>query len=150
MRVLLAGQAVERKTKLPGFVAAAQAIHESGWGRSGLTVVAKNTLGIKARPGEPYIAVPSWEVVGGKNRIIVSKFRRYPSLEACIDHWGTRILAMPEYLHAVREARGHRWRYFLREVSEKWASDPRYYVKVKELIERYGLHHYGLPGSDWR
>lgn len=67
----------------------AQAICESGWGRSGLTQKGNNLFGIKAGTSwkGPYLVMKTSEYVGGKYVSIDAKFRKYNSYsESLEDH----------------------------------------------------------------
>lgn len=66
----------------------AQAILESGWGKSGLAKKANNLFGIKAYNWSgPYIEMPTNEEYSGMTVTIMDKFRVYPNWQdSVIDH----------------------------------------------------------------
>lgn len=57
-----------------------QAALESGNGNSGLTKQANNFFGIKVSSAwgmKPYVEMPTWEVINGKNVKVNARFRKY-------------------------------------------------------------------------
>lgn len=87
-----------RKTGVLASVTLAQAINESGWGKSGLTQSSNNMFGMKTSlsgnnwsgsvwDGRSYTEVKTTEEYSGKKVIITAKFRKYPSVAQSIaDH----------------------------------------------------------------
>lgn len=87
-----------RKTGVLASVTLAQAINESGWGKSGLTQSSNNMFGMKtslsgnnwsgsAWDGRSYAEVKTTEEYNGKKVIITAKFRKYSSVAQSIaDH----------------------------------------------------------------
>lgn len=87
-----------RKTGVLASVTLAQAINESGWGKSGLTQSSNNMFGMKtslsgnswsgsAWDGKRYAEVKTTEEYNGKKVIITAKFRKYSSVAQSIaDH----------------------------------------------------------------
>ena len=87
-----------RKTGVLASVTLAQAINESGWGKSGLTQSSNNMFGMKtslsgntwsgsAWDGRSYSEVKTPEEYHGKKVIITAKFRKYSSVAQSIaDH----------------------------------------------------------------
>lgn len=87
-----------RKTGVLASVTLAQAINESGWGKSGLTQSSNNMFGMKTSlsgnnwsgsvwDGRSYAEVKTTEEYSGKKVTITAKFRKYPSVAQSIaDH----------------------------------------------------------------
>lgn len=87
-----------RKTGVLASVTLAQAINESGWGKSGLTQNSNNMFGMKTSlsgnswsgsvwDGRSYVEVKTREEYNGKKVTITAKFRKYPSVAQSIaDH----------------------------------------------------------------
>ena len=87
-----------KKTGVLASVTLAQAINESGWGKSGLTQSSNNMFGMKtslsgnnwsgtAWDGRSYVEVKTTEEYNGKKVIITAKFRKYNSVAQSIaDH----------------------------------------------------------------
>jgi flagellum-specific peptidoglycan hydrolase FlgJ len=69
---------------------------ESGRGESQLTKKANNFFGIKAKPGEAYISLPTTEIIKGKPVQIIDKFKVYNSpIDSFKDY--VRLLNIPRY-----------------------------------------------------
>ena len=87
-----------RKTGVLASVTLAQAINESGWGKSGLTQNSNNMFGMKTSlsgnswsgsvwDGRSYVEVKTREEYNGKKVTITAKFRKYPSeAQSITDH----------------------------------------------------------------
>ena len=127
-------------------ISIAQAILESGWGKSGLATQGKNLFGVKAdaKWGGAVINVPTKEWSGDKWITINANFRKYRDWNESIkDHafffvstpWRkTRyapLLASKEYKQGCIELQ-----------RSGYATDPNYGNKIKELIERYQLNKF--------
>ena len=72
----------------------AQAITESGWGKSGLAVNANNLFGMKADSswtGETYTTKTREEDKNGKSYYITAAFRKYPSFEQSFEDNGSKL-----------------------------------------------------------
>jgi peptidoglycan hydrolase-like protein with peptidoglycan-binding domain len=119
----------------------AQAILESGWGNSQLSVRANNLFGIKAFSNwrGDKITLPTTEWYGDKKQVINADFRVYDSLNKSIeDH--NRLLATERYKPA-RECSDYR------EASRKiyecgYATDPEYPEKLIRIIEENKLYEF--------
>jgi flagellum-specific peptidoglycan hydrolase FlgJ len=87
-------------------VSLAQAINESGWGRTELAQKGNNIFGMKISlsgntwagsvwDGKSYVAIRTTEEYGGKKTKITAKFRKYPSVTHSIaDHSAYLVNAM--------------------------------------------------------
>src|SRR5262249_7335055 len=77
----------EKQMGIPASVTIAQAILESGWGRSGLTQSANNYFGIKGTGPAGYVVLPTKEYLNGQWVTINAKFRKYHNAqESFTDH----------------------------------------------------------------
>ena len=115
----------------------AQAILESGWGKSGLTTSANNLFGIKGTyNGEGYTCkTQEWD--GSKYITIDATFRKYPSwAESLADH-----SALFNRLDRYKNLRGLMdYKLACQYVHEDgYATDPSYASKLINLIEAYDL-----------
>jgi len=121
---------------IPPSVTMAQAILESGWGRSSLTVRHGNLFGIKAgrSRGQTFA---TREVIEGEVVQTTASFRVYDSwLQSVEDH--DRLLGQHSRYAASRQ--GWRdWRDFSKKLAPIYATDPNYARHLANLIERYGL-----------
>jgi flagellum-specific peptidoglycan hydrolase FlgJ len=113
-----------------------QAAQESGWGRSGLAKRHHNLFGVKAGSAAG-VAMPTSEVLHGKNTAMQARFRAYGSWAESVEHHGRLLSTDPRYAgaHALWTDADA----FLGAVAPTWASDPQYADKVHAIIARYGL-----------
>jgi flagellum-specific peptidoglycan hydrolase FlgJ len=119
----------------------AQAILESGWGSSQLSMRANNLFGIKAFSnwGGDKITLPTTEWYGDKKHVINADFRAYESLNDSIeDH--NKLLAAERY----KPARGcSDYREACRKIYEcGYATDPGYAEKLIRIIEENKLYEF--------
>lgn len=137
-----------RRLGIPASISLAQAILESGWGRSQLAQKAKNLFGIKAGRSwtGPVIELPTKEFRNGQWVTEVARWRVYESYtEAFIDHGrlfynGLYDAALPHRSQAKE---------FLQRIAPVYATDPRYAEKVWNLVTTYKLHAFDLRPSEW-
>ena len=122
-------------------VTIAQAILESGWGSSTLSVKAKNLFGIKAFDDwtGAYTTMDTTEYYNGMRQTVTARFRAYDSFNESIkDH--TKLLLTERY-RAVREASNYRDAcYALKNCG--YATDPSYPQLLITLIEQNNLTQY--------
>lgn len=127
-------------------VTIAQAILESGWGSSTLSVKAKNLFGIKAFDDwtGAYVTMDTTEYYNGMRQTISSRFRAYDSFNDSIkDH--TKLLLTERY-RAVREASNYKDAcYALKNCG--YATDPNYPQLLITLIEQNNLTQYDNKNS---
>lgn len=115
----------------------AQAILESGWGKSGLTTAANNLFGIKGTyNGQGHVCkTQEWD--GSKYITVDATFRKYPSwAESVADH-----SALFNRLDRYKNLRGLAdYKLACQYVREDgYATDPNYTAKLVSLIETYDL-----------
>jgi flagellum-specific peptidoglycan hydrolase FlgJ len=112
------------------------AIHESGYGESRLVELANNFFGIKAKPGEPYVELPTWEQdpKTGEIHRIIAKFKKYPSVADSIRDV-IRIYKLPRYKEAW-ENRNNPKEFFKGLQRGGYATDVRYASKLVKLYNQ--------------
>lgn len=125
---------------LPSLILA-QAILESGWGRSDLATKANNLFGIKVDKngqGEK-ILIPTKEFISDKQVTIKTYFRKYKSLnDSILDH--AEFLNKIRYLKVI-QARDYKEA--CREIYKAgYATDPNYTNKLIKIIEENKLYKY--------
>jgi peptidoglycan hydrolase-like protein with peptidoglycan-binding domain len=117
----------------------AQAILESNWGISQLSVRAKNLFGIKAfsKWRGDKITLPTTEWYGDRKTVISSDFRAYDSFNESIeDH--SKLLTNARY-KPVRECSNYKEA--CRRIYEcGYATDPKYPEKLISIIEENKLY----------
>lgn len=118
----------------------AQAILESGWGKSGLAVNANNLFGIKGDYNGEYYEADTQEWDGTQYVTVVAQFRKYPSwAESLADHSDLfNRLDRYENLRGLAD-----YKLACQYVQEDgYATDPEYTDKLVSIIETYGLTAY--------
>jgi hypothetical protein len=120
----------------------AQAILESGWGKSGLTIKANNLFGMKCGTkwtGAKFNVKTAEQKPDGTPFYIMADFRKYKTLQACIDDHG-EFLSTDRY-KAVRGTVNYKEACkFIKEAG--YATDVKYPQKLIDLIELYNLDDY--------
>lgn len=130
--------ASQRETGVPASVTIAQALIESGRGKSGLTQLAKNYFGIKGDGPAGHVLMTTREVVQGKTIFIKAPFRAYhTAAESFIDH-GRFFIQNQRYHQAMLVANdAHQ---FAREIQKAgYATDPNYAQTLIAVIDKYDL-----------
>lgn len=129
--------ASQRETGVPASVTIAQALIESGRGKSGLTQLAKNYFGIKGDGPAGHVTMKTREVAHGKTIFIQAPFRAYhTAAESFIDHG--RFFMSPRYHQAMMVA--HDAHQFAREIQKAgYATDPNYAKVLISVIDKFDL-----------
>ena len=115
----------------------AQAILESGWGKSGLTVQANNLFGIKGTYNGQGVTMKTQEWNGAEYVTVDATFRKYPSwAESVADH--SDLFNRLDRYKNLRGLKDYKLAcQYVRE--DGYATDPNYSAKLVSLIETYGL-----------
>lgn len=132
---------------VPASVASAQAILESGWGKSDLAQEANNYFGIKCADGETgsnassCVNYDTWEVIDGNDTTVNDAFRAYSSpSDSFLDH-GQFLTENPRYAEAFNHSDDPDQ--FIREVAKAgYATDPEYADKIISLMDKYDLYRF--------
>jgi lysozyme len=124
-----------REHQVPPSVTVAQAIVESGWGRSSLTRRHNNLFGVKGGA----VKLRTREFRGGKWRRTSASYRSYPSIDESIAHHA-EIMNGPHFRRF--QPLWADWRAYLRAIAPKYASSPTYVSTVSGMVERYGLERF--------
>lgn len=125
-------------TGVPASVTLAQALIESGRGKSGLTQKAFNFFGIKGTGPAGSVTMRTREVVRGRPIFIDAPFRKYRNaMESFIDH-GQLFFRVKVYRNALKYlSDGKR---FAQEIARAgYATDPNYAQVLTGVIDRYQL-----------
>jgi hypothetical protein len=122
----------------------AQAILESGWGESTLSIKANNLFGIKAKNQDKKIEFETTEYINGKKIKIMANFKAYETFkDSILDH--TIFLSTDRY-EKVRKANdyveGAKALYIC-----GYATDPNYPSKLINIIKKYELYKYDEKGG---
>ena len=139
----------DQKTKgILASLSGAQAIIESNWGRSGLSVKACNLFGMKGSYNGQSVIMNTKEWINGKYVTKACAFRKYPSFkESLEDH--ARLLSTaaryknlincPDYRTACRLIQ-----------KDGYATSPTYADTLIKTIERYDLYEWDSMINPYR
>jgi flagellar protein FlgJ len=144
-----AAQEGQRQYRVPSSVTIAQAILESGWGRSTLTRDDHNYFGMKCfgSPGPVAIGCRDYathECSGADCWATHDDFRTYRSTsDSYVDH-GRQLSSMSRYAEAMNHTDDPDR--FAREVhAAGYATSSTYADKLIDLMRQYNLYQYDLP-----
>jgi len=130
-----------KKTKILASLTIAQAILESAWGLSGLTLRSNNLFGIKGKG----VNSPTFEYINGKKINCTCEFKAYPDWETSIaDHSGLfsrlsrykNLIGCTDYKQACKNVQ-----------ADGYATAPNYADSLIKLIEQYKLYQYDVSQS---
>ena len=137
----------QKLTGIPASITIAQAILESGWGKTALARKANNFFGIKATahlvPNQ-YIEMPTHEFVDGRSTPTMAKFARYASPAESFTAHAALIANADRYAPAMA-ARGDATA-FAREIQAcGYSTNPDYAKALMALVNEFDLTQYDLP-----
>lgn len=139
---------LSQKYGLYASVMIAQAIHESGWGQSGLSLPPHHNLfGIKGDYNGKSVTMRTWEDDGkGNPYYINAPFRSYPTYKESMEdnakllkngvNWNPRIYA------GTWKANTTSYKDATKALTGTYATDTRYADKLNNIIEAYNLTQY--------
>ncbi len=143
-------QAGWRQYGVPASVTIAQAILESGWGRSSLSTIDRNYFGIKCQNGwygtiaNGCHLYPTSECTkAGTCFATTAAFRTYATMGHSIRDHGNFLKVNSRYMPAfayTRDANKFIWQVW----KAGYATDPNYYTKVTTLMSQQHLYQYDV------
>ncbi|MEV0565457.1 sporangiospore maturation cell wall hydrolase GsmA [Dactylosporangium sp. NPDC050588] len=145
-----AAQQSQRDTRVPTSVTLAQAILESGWGRSSLSANDRNFFGMKCfnnAPGAYAAGCKSYSTqecnAAGVCSTTVATFRTYATATASFTDHGMALKNLSRYAAAFNYLNDPNQ--FVAEVHKAgYATDPLYTTKLVALMQKYNLYQYDL------
>jgi flagellum-specific peptidoglycan hydrolase FlgJ len=125
---------------VPASVTIAQAILESGWGKSGLAAQGHNLFGVKGTGPAGVYTCKTQEFWGGSYHTITANFRRYHNnSESMADH--ARLLATSHYYtHAMTHKNDPKA--FAQALQGVYATSPVYAKTLISIMNQYNLYAY--------
>jgi mannosyl-glycoprotein endo-beta-N-acetylglucosaminidase len=132
--------ATQQRYGIPAAVTIAQAIDESGWGRSVLATADHNLFGIKGTGPAGRDMLPTREHENGVWVTRTAPFRVYHSVAESIEDHGRLLATDPAYRHAMA-SRG-RPDAFATALTGVYATDPGYGASLIALMRLYNLYRY--------
>ena len=120
-------------------LAIAESALESSWGESWLTKEAFNFFGTKSTKsweaaGGKWVIKWTREVVGGQNKMIACRFRKYDSVQHCFENW-VHFVTQPNYVkNGVLEAKTPEEQ--IRCIAAAgYATDPAYAATIVDILK---------------
>jgi hypothetical protein len=132
--------AAQQRYGIPAAVTIAQAIDESGWGRSVLATAGHNLFGIKGAGPAGRDMLPTREHENGVWVTRTAPFRAYHNVAESIEDHGRLLATDPAYRHAMA-SRG-RPDAFATALTGVYATDPGYGSSLIALMRLYHLYRY--------
>ena len=136
--------AAQRRYGVPASVTIAQAIDESGWGRSVLATRDNNLFGIKGIGPAGSAQFSTSEYQNGQLVPTSSGFRIYYNIAESINDHG-KLLATSSYYRAAMASRKDP-NAFAAALTGVYATDPQYGAKIISIMQRYDLYRYDTAG----
>ena len=137
-----------RQYGVPPSVTIAQAILESGWGRSGLASTHRNYFGIKCQNGRfgslangCYTYRTNECTKAGKCFGTTGSFRTYASMSASFRDHGNFLKVNSRYKPAFAHTRNAN-KFIWNVWKAGYATDPNYYTKITGIMASNGLYQY--------
>src|SRR6185437_7796127 len=130
----------QQRYGIPAAVTIAQAIDESGWGRSVLATADHNLFGIKGVGPAGRDMLPTREHENGVWVTRTAPFRVYHNVAESIEDHGRLLATDPAYRHAMA-SRG-RPDAFATALTGVYATDPGYGSSLIALMRLYNLYRY--------
>ncbi len=134
----------ERLLGVPASITIAQAILESGWGRSGLAQQANNFFGMKAgdhAAPDSYVEMPTQEVYRGRSTREIAKFARYVTPADSFKAHACLLAQSSRYRPAM--AVRHDPAQFALELRKcGYSTNPLYEQVLMHLVDCYDLTQY--------
>nr|WP_314067118.1 LysM peptidoglycan-binding domain-containing protein [uncultured Vagococcus sp.] len=146
-------QSVAAANNLYASVMIAQAILESAWGNSALSVSPNHNLfGIKGSYNGQYVEMRTQEVYNGKWVTVTAKFRKYPShTESLQDNAyvlkNTSFQSGVYFYSGAWKSNTNSYRDATAWLTGRYATDPGYAGKLNTIIENNNLTRFDTPGS---
>lgn len=137
--------AIANKYDLYPSVMMAQAILESGWGQSGLSINANNYFGVKGSYNGQSVDVPTQEWNGYQMVTINDYFKKYPNAEASFEDYAkvfTGSAWARNFYRGVFRKNAPTYQDATAWLTGRYATDPNYNVKLNQLIQEYDLSRF--------
>ncbi len=119
-------------------ITVAQAILESGWGRSSLSTQAHNLFGIKGSYNGHSVTMRTREVYGGRSVYINDAFRAYANNSESVEDHGNFLYVNRRYHNLLGDTNYASVARKLR--ADGYATDPNYANALIRLVQTYGLN----------
>jgi flagellum-specific peptidoglycan hydrolase FlgJ len=142
--VVPAAQASQKQYGVPASVTIAQAILESGWGKSKLAAESNNFFGVKFNshmPGAGYVELPTKEIANGSAEIIEAEFQKYDTAEQGFNAHAYLLASLPRYSPAMKEC-GDPFEFATQLAACGYSTNPNYANELARLMTEFRLTQY--------
>lgn len=137
-RVSVLAVADMKKSGILASLTIAQAILESGWGKSALTREKNNLFGIKGKGAK----FKTFEYINGKRVDITDSFKVYPDWETSVTDHSALFHRLSRYHNLIGETD---YKEACKKVfADGYATAPNYTQALISLIEQYRLYEYDV------
>jgi flagellum-specific peptidoglycan hydrolase FlgJ len=143
-----AAMASQAATGVPASITIAQAILESGWGKS-VPPGSNNYFGIKARAGDTpdeYVEAATHEVVNGQLVAVKDKFARFESIGAGFTAHGL-LLAMAKRYAAAMAVRDDPVKFAAEIQRCGYSTNPNYAALLVKIVDEFDLTQYDAQSN---
>jgi flagellum-specific peptidoglycan hydrolase FlgJ/nucleoid-associated protein YgaU len=119
-------------------ITVAQAIVESGWGRSGLATSAHNLFGIKGSYNGNSVTMRTREVYGGRSVYVNANFRKYANNSESVADHGRFLAVNRRYANLLGDTN---YASVARKLQQDgYATDPSYARTLIKFVQTYNLN----------
>jgi flagellum-specific peptidoglycan hydrolase FlgJ len=137
--------AAQRQYGVPAAVTIAQAIDESGWGRSQLAAQDNNLFGIKGAGPAGSVLRPTQEYENGQFVTVNAQFRAYRNVLQSITDHGLLLATGSSYRQAMADRRSPDA--FANALTGVYATDPNYGTSLITIMRQYNLYRFDAATS---
>ncbi len=144
-KIANAAVTIANKYGLYPSVMMAQAILESGWGQSGLSISANNYFGVKGSYNGQSVNVPTQEWNGYQMVTINDYFKKYPNAEASFEDYAQVFVGSDwarNFYRGVFRKNAPTYQDATAWLTGRYATDPSYNVKLNQIIAQYDLSRF--------
>ena len=144
-----AAQAGQQEWGVPASITMAQAILESGWGKTQLATEANNFFGIKAMGNDDYAQFNTTEFESGKAVRKLAKFAKYPSAVEGFDAHARLLATLPRYAPCMAAANDPLMFAIQLRACGYCTLEPvdQYPNELAALIKQFNLTQYDKPAA---
>jgi flagellum-specific peptidoglycan hydrolase FlgJ len=137
--------AAQQQYGIPAAVTIAQAIDESGWGRSQLAAQDNNLFGIKGAGPAGSVVRPTQEYENGQFVTVNAQFRVYRNVAQSITDHGLLLATGSSYRQAMADRRSPDA--FANALTGVYATDPNYGTNLITIMRQYNLYRFDAATS---
>ena len=139
-----AARLAQQQTGIPACITIAQAIVESGWGKTRLATEDFNYFGIKAIPGQSYREFATAEYLHGKQELLDARYARYQSAAESFRAHAYLLAHNDRYAPAMKRTSSPT-SFALALQSCGYSPSPVYATELMDLVAEFRLSKFDSP-----